>query len=104
MTPRQKSQLRFFVLKLLNDPEEFTKFDDYLEANGEFGHEGLIDLGTTKYWTVMKGYSKKLSSLGLKFTTIPALSSQKSKNSFKINNNNFDAVTSQKISVIKTNL
>ena len=104
LTPRQKSQLRFFVLKLLNDPEEFTKFDDYLEANGEFGHEGLIDLGTTKYWTVMKGYWKKLPSLGLKFTTIPAISSQKSKNSFKINNNNFDAVTSQKISVIKTNL
>lgn len=72
LSARQKSVLRFYIAKLLNDPEEYSKFDEYLDGFGEFQHEELRSLNEKDYWTMMKGYCVKLYNLAFIFVSLPA--------------------------------
>lgn len=72
LSSKQKSVTRFFVFKLLQDPIEYEKFDEYLEGSGEFSEKGLLNMNPKSYWTIMKGYSAKLSNLGLLLNSLPA--------------------------------
>lgn len=100
----QKSQLRFFIAKALQNSEEYEKFDEYLEGDGEFGREELLDLDVKTYWTMMKGYCPSLSDLALKFTSLPAICKQKMKKVNTPYSVSLDSNVAQKVSVIKSSL
>ena len=100
LNPQQKMSIRFFVLKLLNDPADYEKFDEFLEGKGEFAQEELKNLPSKAFWTMMKGYSEKLANIALKFISLPATSDSNSKKSEQ--KPKLDCHTLHKIAVVKS--
>lgn len=98
----QKSTMRFYVLRLLRDPDEFSKFDEYLDGTGEFGQEELLEMDSKAYWKLMKGYCNKLSKLALILTSLPAKTSQAKRPTFPFLSKNLDPITAKKINFIKS--
>lgn len=97
-----KSDLRIFVLKLLKDPAEFDRFDEYLDGGGEFNQEELKGLDVKTYWTAMKGHCPKLSQIALSLCSLPATTNQEHKDSCKIKE--IESSLALKIAFIKSTL
>lgn len=72
MSPNQKACTRFFIAKLLKDPEEYKKFDEYLDKAGVFSDEEINEADAGHFWLLLKGYCPKVSKLALVFTSLPS--------------------------------
>ena len=59
----QKFSSRYFLAKLLNDPGEFVKFEQYLKSKNEFQDEKLNNMDSKTFWTNCPGQSLKESAL-----------------------------------------
>lgn len=99
LSPAQRQLVRFFVSKQLNDSCEFDKFDEYLEGKGFFNDNELKEKKAHSYWTMMKGYCKKLSSLAVVLASLPATTAT-AENIYS--QNEVDSETTRKISLIKS--
>lgn len=72
LSARQNSKLRFCISKLLKCPEEYEKFDEYMDNKGEFNQDELNGISIKEFWTLMKGYCPKLSQIAINLTSLPA--------------------------------
>lgn len=72
MSPNQKACIRFFIAKLLKDPEEYKKFDEYLDKAGVFSDDDLNQADAGHFWLLFKGYCPKVSKLALVFSSFPS--------------------------------
>lgn len=102
LNSKQKSVVRFFVSKLLRNPVEYENFDEYLDGRGEYGQEELQSMDVKGFWTIMKGYSEKLSNLGLLFNSLPATTLSRFEEDVESKAQPLDPFAKRKINFIKS--
>lgn len=61
------------LLKELKDPEEYKVFSNFLKGTGEFADPDMQDIDGEMFWELMSTSHKKLSALGMKYTSFPAI-------------------------------